>query len=131
MKNLNNPLIFIVDDDSAFSRLIEMQIKMNIQADVKVFNSGDDCVKNLHLKPTIIILDYNFGNHKLKFQNGIQILDEIKKISPKTKIIMFSGEMHDYIERFYDPRFITNVDRYLIKGMSNDEELIEAVHQFL
>ncbi len=119
--------IFIVDDDRRFNRLIELGLLKHGFKNTKSFFNGESCIKNLRLQPDVIILDYHLDTAGSKVKTGLQIVEIIKRELPNTMIIMLSGEMQKEPERFTDPRFITNIDRYLVKGIDNIKELVETI----
>ena len=57
-----------------------------------VFNSGEECLKNLDKSPDIVFLDYNFDKAGRNAMDGIEILKEIKKAKPLTEVVMISGQ---------------------------------------
>jgi len=51
------------------------------------FESGEECIKNIHLKPDIIIQDY-----LLEGINGLDVLIASKKKNPAIDFIFLSGQ---------------------------------------
>ena len=90
MKEVKN--IFIVDDDPMQAMMLQDYLSKYSTFDIKVFHSGEDCLKNLSLKPQIVFLDYNFDKIGKDAMNGTEILKEIKAASPETEVVMFSGQ---------------------------------------
>src|SRR3954471_18063494 len=84
--------IFIVDDDPMQSSMLQDYLSKYSTFDVHVFNSGEECVKNLTLNPQIIFLDYNFDKAGKNAMNGVDILKEIKAQKPLTEVVMISGQ---------------------------------------
>jgi DNA-binding NtrC family response regulator len=81
------PLIFIVDDDPMYHRMISHNLQAEDFDNVMVFESGEECVKNLDKKPEVIILDY-----EMKGINGIQTLKKIKEYNKDIKVILCSSQ---------------------------------------
>lgn len=79
------PLIFIVEDNQAFNKLIEQHLRKNNFQNVKSFTTGEDCLKQLYLKPDIIIQDY-----MLQGISGLSVLQRTKKILPDCEFIFLS-----------------------------------------
>jgi DNA-binding response OmpR family regulator len=125
----NNPCIFIVDDDRRFNRFVELYLLKRGFKNVRPFFTGEDCIRNRDPEPDIIILDYHLDSGGSKIKTGLQVAEVIKKEFPATYIIMLSGEIQHEPKRFTDPRFINYIDRYLVKGMNNITELIDAVNE--
>jgi FixJ family two-component response regulator len=87
MKNVKNPLIFIVQDSVVYKDMILGFLKSKNYTNIKTFKTGEECLKSIHLKPDIIVLDYSFG--------GITGLDLMKKVQdehPEIKFIFLSGQ---------------------------------------
>ncbi len=85
--------IFIVDDDEMLSTALEDYLTREIPHKVQVFNTGEDCLRQLrHDEPDIVILDYFLNTVSKEAANGIEILQSIKKNYPHIHVIMLSGQ---------------------------------------
>ena len=84
--------IFIVDDDSMQAMMLQDYLGKYTTFTTHVFNSGEECLKNLSLNPQIVFLDYNFDKIGKDAMNGTEILKEIKAQKPEAEVIMFSGQ---------------------------------------
>ncbi len=99
MRNTKNPLIFIVEDSVVYRDLIVGYLQSKKYGNIKTFKNGEECVKEIELKPDIIILDYSYEgisglelmrtirleNFEIDFiflssQNNIQVAVEIMKL---------------------------------------------------
>lgn len=87
MNQKGHPVIFIVEDNKAYSKIIEHHLKTNQYHSIYTFSSGEECLQNLYLKPDIIIQDY-----KLQGINGISVLLQYKKTYPHCEFIFLSGQ---------------------------------------
>jgi DNA-binding NtrC family response regulator len=87
MADKNDPLIFVVEDNIAFGQVVEHYLIAHDYVNVKLFVSGEECLKCLHLKPDIIVQDY-----KLQGISGLNVLKRTKKILPNTEFIFLSGQ---------------------------------------
>lgn len=91
--------IFVVEDSDAYRTMVVeflTRIKNSVTREglafsVRGFSSGEACLDHLHEKPDIIILDYflNSGGYGLS-QTGLDTLKAIKKVSPKTEVVILS-----------------------------------------
>ena len=79
--------IFIVEDDPVYARMVKYISEMNPEHEVHLFSNGKDCLANLHLKPTIISLDYSLSDI-----TGEKLLRSIKKFNPNIAVIILSGQ---------------------------------------
>ena len=84
--------IFIVDDDPMQSSMLQDYLSKYSTFEIHIFNSGEECLKNLALEPQIIFLDYNFDKAGKDAMDGIDILKEIKAQKPLTEVVMISGQ---------------------------------------
>ncbi|HSH66475.1 MAG TPA: response regulator, partial [Bacteroidia bacterium] len=50
--------IFLVDDDQMYLKALENEFKKNENFEIITYTTGEECLKNLHLNPDVIILDY-------------------------------------------------------------------------
>ena len=87
MADKNDPLIFVVEDNIAFGQIVEHYLIAHDYVNVRLFVSGEECMKCLHLKPDIIIQDY-----QLQGISGLNVLKRTKKILPNTEFIFLSGQ---------------------------------------
>lgn len=107
--------IFIVDDDPMQSAMLQDYLSKYSTFDIHIFNSGEECLKNISLDPQIVFLDYTFDKAGNSAINGIDILKEIKVQKPATEVVMISGQ--DRIEVAVNTMKYGAFD-YIIKGES-------------
>lgn len=87
MNNNKNPLIFVVEDNHVYSRLIVSFLKTNKYTNVEVFSTGEEAVKAMPRQPMVVIQDY-----LLEGMNGIEVLKKTKTVAPKAEFIFLSGQ---------------------------------------
>lgn len=113
--------IFIVEDDLFYSKLIQHKISMDPDFEVRIFNSGQSLLDNLHENPQVISLD-----HSLPDYTGLELLPIIQKYSPNSQVIVLSAQndVHTALKLMkagaYD---------YLIKDNEAIEKLWLLVHK--
>lgn len=81
------PLIFVVEDNVSYTKIIEHHLKHSGFENVMVFTSGEDCLNNLFLEPDIIIQDY-----RLQGISGLNVLQRVKTCLPFTEFIFLSSQ---------------------------------------
>lgn len=81
-------LIYVVEDNKVYNKLITEYLAKQNFINVKAFFSGEECVDAIQKgeKPDIIIQDYF-----LEKMNGIDVLLNVKKISPDSEFIFLTG----------------------------------------
>jgi DNA-binding NtrC family response regulator len=79
--------IFLVEDDLFFGETIKYYLQLNPDFDVHLFQTGKDCINNLHTKPQIICLDFGLPDIK-----GDKLLKKIQETNDKIPIIIISGQ---------------------------------------
>ena len=88
MKNYKDPVIFIVEDEPAYTRLIEKTLISGGFRKIFIFHSGEDCLKEImNLKPDIVFLDY-----ELTGINGIEVMQKMKELNSNAEFIFLSGQ---------------------------------------
>lgn len=92
MKSGDTLSLFLVDDDSVFLKLLEIEFQLHNDFNIETFLTGEQCIKSLHNKPDIIILDYHLDGIVKNAMNGIQTLDKIKAIDPQIPVIILSAQ---------------------------------------
>ena len=92
MKNEKPKKIFIVDDDEMLTEALQDYLTRKGGHDIKSFQTGEECLKQLSDEPDIIILDYYLNTVHANAANGMEILQSIKKHNPHIHIIMLSSQ---------------------------------------
>lgn len=87
MQNTKNPLIFVVEDNQMYNKLVVSYLKTNKFTNVESYLSGEEALNNMHKNPDIIIQDY-----LLDGMTGIEVLIKAKKINPTVEFIFLSGQ---------------------------------------
>ncbi|MHA7110797.1 response regulator [Sunxiuqinia elliptica] len=87
MQNNKGPLIFVVEDNPVYSKLVISYLKTNKFLNVEAFSTGEEAIKAMERQPRIVIQDY-----LLDGMNGIEVLKRTKKIAPEAQFIFLSGQ---------------------------------------
>jgi len=87
MQNTKNPLIFVVEDNQMYNKLVVSYLKTNKLTNVESYLSGEDALSNMSKNPDIIIQDY-----LLEGMTGIEVLIKAKKTNPNVEFIFLSGQ---------------------------------------
>ena len=79
--------IFVVEDDPTYKKFLEYVLSLNPDFEVKFFTSGNECIKHLHQKPSIIALDYSLPD-----MSGEDVLKKVKIFDSKIQVIIVSAQ---------------------------------------
>lgn len=122
--------IFLVDDEPIQNEMLKDYLSERFLYDILVFDNGEDALKKLDVQPEIVILDYYLNANNPDAKNGIEILKQIKEVSPNTQVIALSGQ--DKIEVAIDTIKFGAYD-YVVKGesaFSRIENVINNLSEF-
>lgn len=116
-----NRKIFVVEDDPLYARYIEHALELNPDYSVKIFSSGNDCLKHLKDQPHIITLDY-----QLPDISGDSLLKKIKLFNPDICVIIISGQqdISTAIELIKEGAY-----DYIIKNNDTRERLLSIINK--
>ena len=97
-----NYTIFIVEDSNTtrmwlqnfLERMPNCKDELRPNCEVISFETGEECLSNLDLKPDIIILDYFLDDTDQDAENGLIVLRKIKKVLPRAQVIMMSNQQN-------------------------------------
>lgn len=97
--NAKDPInIFVVDDNKVFALALKAEIETTfaeMPVTVHVFVTGETCMMQFNeVKPQVVILDYHLNSRYFDAENGIKVLEWIKKDDKETQVIMLSNEEH-------------------------------------
>ncbi len=128
-------VVFIIDDDPMQVQMMKDHLNSKFVLEIHDFLSGDEALRNMHLKPEVVILDYHLHTDGKSEENGVDLLKQIKKASPLTQVIMLSGQ--DKISVSVDCMRNGAYD-YVVKGesafnrieniFSNIDDLMDSVY---
>lgn len=123
---MTNKLIFFVDDDKMMLNLMEYTFKCKDGFEVKSYLSGEECVKNLFLKPQLIVLDHILGDDESRAMSGLDTLKRITKLNNNIPVIILSREKSN---RLIDKFIKSGAKRYIIKDDFFIDTLIEIIDE--
>jgi DNA-binding response OmpR family regulator len=85
---MKHPLtVLVIDDDAAFTNLIQFDLSSTGNYTVRTANSGEDGIELLLSDPIdLVLLDYNLGT-----MNGLQILEWMSKQKIDIPVIMLTS----------------------------------------
>ena len=92
MNDQKKVILFLVDDDPVFLKLLEIEFLQNADFTIETFETGELCVDNLSHNPDVIILDYLLNSIVKNAMNGLKTLDKIKAFNPDVPVVMLSSQ---------------------------------------
>src|SRR5687768_9975804 len=111
--------IFVIEDDELFGSVIQNKLEMESNYEVTLFTSGEDFLKNLHLNPDIVTIDYNLPDI-----TGIEILKKINNYNKNIITIILSGQNNvEVVVEAYK----NGANDYIVKNENSIFELANSV----
>jgi two-component system, OmpR family, response regulator len=107
--------IFIVDDDPVLAEMLKDHLAKMTAYDIRLFETGEECLQHINDKPGIIFLDFYLNSVNKNAMDGLEVLQEIKKVDPDVDVVMLSGQ--DKIEVAVKTMQYGAFD-YIVKGES-------------
>jgi two-component system OmpR family response regulator len=92
MAEVSNRYIFLVDDEPIQNEMLKDYLSERFDYRIKTYESGEDAMKDMHLNPEIIVLDFHLNAHLPNAQNGVEVLKKLKDNFPHTQVVMLSGQ---------------------------------------
>ena len=120
--------IFLVEDDELYINAIEKALNKSNALDIKKFDTGIECLENLHLNPDIIILDHILDTKNTDAITGFDLLKQIKSTHPEISIIMLSGM--DDLEIRVDS-LLSGAFDFIFKDKNSFERLNDSVNKII
>jgi two-component system, NtrC family, response regulator AtoC len=111
--------IFVIEDDELFGSVIQGKLEMENSYEITLFTSGEEFLKNLHLNPDIVTIDYNLPDI-----TGIEILKKINNFNKNIITIILSGQNN--VEVVVDA-YKNGANDYIIKNENSIVELANSV----
>lgn len=116
-KTLN---IFVVEDEKLMSTMLCDHLEKNPSHMVTLFQTGEDCLPKLHLKPDVIILDLTLNSVVSEARDGLKILGQIKNIDENIYVVMLSSQADR--ERIIQTKVKGAID-YVVKNSGAFEKI--------
>lgn len=123
MQKTRNPLIFIVEDSTVYKDLIVGYIKSKKFSNVRTYKNGEECLKDLHLNPDIIVLDYSFGGI-----SGLELMTKVQNEQPNVDFIFLSAQ--NDVEIAVKIMKLGAAD-YIVKNDKAPEKLVRSIEQLI
>lgn len=123
MQSNKNPLIFVVEDNHVYNKLVVSFLKTNKFANVETFYTGEEAVAAMNKQPRIVIQDY-----LLEGMNGIEVLKKAKKIVPDVEFIFLSGQ--DSIDIAINTMKYGAYD-YIVKDQMALKKMVNKINKIL
>ncbi|HZH70925.1 MAG TPA: response regulator [Mariniphaga sp.] len=123
MKRTTDPLIFIVQDNVIYKDLIVGYLQQRKYKNLQTFKSGEECLKVIHQKPDIIILDYSFDGI-----NGLEFMKRVRMDHPEIDFIFLSGQ--NSVEVAVNIMKIGAAD-YIVKNAQAPQRLVKTIEYLL
>lgn len=111
--------IFIVEDNIFYANVLKIRLEKYTDQEIQIFETGLQCINNLHHQPDIIFLDYFLPQMK-----GIDLIKHIKSTYPTIQVIMLSAQ--ERIEIAVEALKYGALD-YIVKNQDDDNHRISKL----
>ncbi len=111
--------IFLVEDDSWIGEMLKHHLSLNPDYQVYLFKTAKDALSNMHLKPSIIGIDFNLPD-----MNGDVLLERIQAIDKSIPVIVISGQEDISVAVNFLKK---GVKDYIVKDENTKEMLWNAI----
>ena len=100
--NYEKIVVFIVDDSYASRAVLENYLhklpsfkkEEKPTLSIHCFESGEECLKNMNLKPDIVVLDFYLDDQNPNALDGLSVLKQIKAIRKATEVVIMSNQQN-------------------------------------
>ena len=120
--------IFIVDDNKLMDISLKhyLENRFGASVNISVFYDGKSCLEKIDQNTHFVILDYFLDSENKNAVNGLEILKAIKKINPKTEVIMFTcnEDVGEAIKSFRE-----GATAYVVKGYKAWERIVSLINK--
>ena len=122
-KQLN---LFIVDDNELSVATLKIYLEERFDTSLKVstYYTAASCLANISEDTDIVILDYFLDENR----DGLEVLQEIKKINPLTEVIMLSSNQDIAIAI---DSFRMGAKDYVVKGHGSWKKITMLVEKII
>ena len=89
MKNPSTPIIFIIDENRFYAKLIQQYLNVADYYEILLFNNPEACIEYLDINPDIIIAEYQYISSQ---RQGLKLLKTVKTNNPETRLIFLTAD---------------------------------------
>lgn len=126
MSSTESKRIFIVDDDEMLTMALTDYLTREVEHDIHVFHSGEDCLNSSVSEPDFVVLDFYLDSSSKEGLTGLDVLKKIRGKLPSSKIVMLSSQNNFAIAA---ELIEEGVDQYIIKDESSFDKIKELISQ--
>src|ERR1700692_2413196 len=93
-QNPKEKIIFIVEDNSSYGKMLEEFLKTKFPevSEIKNFSTGEASLMELYQNPIVIIIDYFLNSVQKDAATGLSTIKKIKEANPGANIILLSAQ---------------------------------------
>jgi DNA-binding NtrC family response regulator len=113
--------VFLVEDSTLYSLMLDHKLQDIADYRLTVFETAEEALDNLYLKPDCVILDYF-----LPGMNGLEALKKIKTQHPNLPVIILSSQNNVQVALDVIKAGATE---YFTKGNLNIDDLYETINR--
>jgi DNA-binding NarL/FixJ family response regulator len=91
-----NRTLFIIDDDVTNNELLKKFLGEKLDCNIISFSTAEEAIRNVHMHPYIVLVDYNMSRISATTMNGMEITKQFLHNNSRTFIIILT--VQDKIE---------------------------------
>jgi two-component system, NtrC family, response regulator AtoC len=119
-------LIYFVDDDKLILNLLDYTFQNLHGYEVRTFQSGRECLDNIHANPSLVVIDHEFEGKSQGEPDGFSLCKKIRSTNPSLPVIVLSGHEDPKLIEKYETM---GVSRYLLKQEYFIDALTDIIAQ--
>jgi len=121
--------VLVVDDNDSYLELAELRGK-KVGHHVQTADGGKSALKLVEKEAEKGGFDFAFVDFMMPEMNGIEVCEEIHKVSPKTQLVLISGVLH-LVGREQLHSFYKNGGREVLEKNGDGGQITDTIEKLL
>lgn len=88
----NSLIIFVIDDQVVYANLLKDKLSENKNFSIYTFETGEEAIPYLKLKPDLVIIDYHLDGKVSHAKKGDVIAEIVADKSPSSEVMLISSD---------------------------------------
>lgn len=124
--NSTGKTIFVIEDDAMYGKTLKSFLQNSFPGlrDIKVFQTGEMALEQLHLDPSVVIIDYFLNSQHPHAGNGLEIIRQVRSRRPGVNIIVLSSQDRPGV-------IIEAIMKYDCRYIQKDKDAFQHLEQLI